>query len=130
MGAMLIGMITGGIAWACFIAINIVLACVIFTDAHRKKMKSAVWAVMALLFSFYAVPVYIIVRIKISRLKCGSCGTRVKNDDCFCAVCGNAVKKIDDGAIAKKVILYVLAAFMFFGVLCALYVEFITKLNP
>ena len=129
MGAMLVGMITGGIAWICFITINIVLTAIISIDAHRHKMKTVIWTVMVLLFSFYAVPVYIIVRIKIARLKCSSCGTRVNNNDCFCTVCGSAIKKIDDGAIAKKVFLYVLAAFAIISVLGGLYVTIITELD-
>ena len=129
MGAMLVGIITGGIAWICFITINIVLTAIISIDAHRHKMKTVLWAVMLLLFSLYAVPVYIIVRIKIARLKCSSCGTRVNNNDCLCTVCGNAVKKIDEGAIAKKVILYILAAFAIISVLGGLCVTLITELD-
>ena len=129
MGAMLVGIITGGIAWICFITINIVLTAIISIDAHRHKMKTVLWAVMVLLFSLYAVPVYIIVRIKIARLKCSSCGTRVNNNDCLCTVCGNAVKKIDEGAIAKKVILYILAAFAIISVLGGLCVTLITELD-
>lgn len=130
MGAMLIGMITGGIAWICFIIINLLLASLVFIDAYRHKMKAVIWAIMVLLFNLYAIPVYIIVRIKIARLKCGSCGTKVKNSDSFCSACGNAVKKIDDGAIAKKVILYVLAAFMIFEIIGMLYIVIVSELNP
>lgn len=129
MGAMLIGMITGGIAWICCIAISLLLAVVIFIDAYRHKMKAVIWAVMALLFNFYAVLVYIIVRIKIARLKCGSCGTRVGENKAFCPECGTEVKKIDDGAIAKKVVLYVLAAVAIISVLGGLYVTIITELD-
>ncbi len=130
MGAMLIGMITGGIAWICFIIMNLLLIAIISIDAYRHKMKTVLWAVMVLLFSFYAVPVYIIVRIKIACLKCSSCGTKVKNNDSFCSVCGNAVKKIDDGAIAKKVVLYVLAAYAIFHVLGMTYIVIVSVLNP
>ena len=129
MGAMLIGMITGGIAWLCFIVITLTLAAIVFIDAYRHKMKTLLWAVAVLLFSFYAIPVYIIVRIKIARLKCSSCGARVNNNECLCTVCGNAVKKIDDGAIAKKVVLYALAVFAIISVLGGLYVAFITALD-
>ncbi len=130
MGAMIVGLITGSIAWLCFITMNLVLAAVIFFDARRHKMKPVIWAVMALLFSFYAVPVYIIVRVKIARLKCSSCGAKVAYGNSFCMVCGSPLKKFDDGAIAKKVILCVVAASVGFSIIGALYVEIVSRLNP
>ncbi len=127
---MIVGMITGGIAWACFIAFNILLTAVIFIDAYRHKMKAVIWALMTLLFSFYSLPVYIFVRIKMVTLKCASCGTKVGENKNFCPVCGTEIGKIDDGAIAKKVIKYVLIAFAVFSVLGGLYVTIVTELNP
>lgn len=129
MGAMLIGMVTGGIMMAYIIVSTVIYAVIIFIDAYRHKMKAVLWAVMALLFNLWSLPVYIIVRIKIARLKCGSCGAKVKNNENFCTGCGNAVRKIDDGAIAKKVILYVLAAIAVISVLGGLYVTIITELD-
>lgn len=129
MGAMLIGMVTGGIAMACFVAITIVYAAIIFIDAYRHKMKAVIWTVMALLFNFWSLPVYIIVRIKIANLKCTSCGTKVGSKKLFCPECGTQVKRIDDGTIAKKVILYVVAAFAIISVLGGLYVTIITELD-
>ncbi|MBQ2903212.1 MAG: zinc ribbon domain-containing protein [Clostridia bacterium] len=129
MGAMLVGMITGGIAWICFIAMTVILAAIVFIDAYRHKMKAWIWAVMVLLFNFYALPVYIVIRIKIARLKCGSCGAKIRNAENFCTGCGNPVKKIDDGKIAKKVILYVLAAYVIFLILGMLYISIITALD-
>ncbi len=117
LGAMLIGMITGGIAWICFIAMTFILAAVIFIDAYRHKMKAVLWAVMALLFNFYSLPVYIFVRIKMAKLKCASCGTKVGQKKNFCPVCGAEAPKFDDGAIAKKVIKYVLIAVAVFVVI-------------
>ena len=129
MDAMLIGLITGGAVMAFIVVITVVYAVVIFIDAYCHKMKAFLWGLMALLFNFWSLPVYIFVRIKIARMKCGSCGTKVKNTQSFCTECGNAVKKIDDGAIAKKVILCVLAASVIISVLGALYVMIVTELD-
>lgn len=130
MGAMIIGLITGSIAWISFITMNLILATVIFFDARRHKMKPVIWAVMALLFSFYAVPVYIIVRVKIARLKCTSCGAKTAYGNNYCTVCGSPLKKFDDGAVAKKVILGVIIAFAGISIIGALYVEIVSRLNP
>ena len=111
MGAMLISMVTGGIAMICIIAITAVYAAVIFIDAYRHNMKAFRWAFMAFFFNLYMLPVYIYVRVKIATLKCQSCGERVGGDKDFCPECGTAVQKVDDGKIAKKVILCVLAAY-------------------
>ncbi len=129
MGAMLVGMITGGIAWICFIIITLTLAAIVFIDAYRHKMKAVLWGLMVLLFNFYAIPVYIIIRIKIARMKCGSCGAKVSNTENFCTECGNPIKKIDDGKIAKKVILCVIAAYIIFLILGMLYISIVTALD-
>ena len=129
MGAMLVGMITGGIAWICFIIISIILATIVFIDAYRHKMKAVLWGLMVLLFNFYALTVYVIIRIKIARLKCGSCGTKVSNSENFCTGCGSPIKKIDDGKIAKKIILYVIAAIAVISVIGGLYVAIVTELD-
>lgn len=114
LGAMLIGMITGGIAWIfCIIGICI-YAAVIFIDAYRHNMKAVLWGLMALLFNFYSLPVYIFVRIKMANFRCASCGTKVGQKKNFCPVCGAEVPKYDDGAVAKKVIKYVLIAIAVF----------------
>ena len=126
MGAMIIGLITGGIFWLSFIVMNIVLASVIFFDARRHKMKPVIWAVMALLFGLYAVPVYIIVRVKIARLKCTSCGMQAVYGNNYCTVCGSPLKKFDDGAVAKKVILGVVIAFVGISIIGAVYTALIS----
>ncbi len=129
MGAMLIGMITGGIAWICFIITTLILSVVIFIDAYRHNMKAVLWAVMAILFNFYSLPVYIFVRIKMATLKCASCGTKVGQKKKYCTVCGAEVPNFDDGAIAKKVIKYVIIALAAFGILGGVYVAVVTELN-
>lgn len=129
MGAMLIGMVTGGIAMVCLVAMIILYAAIIFIDAYRHKMKAVLWAVMALLFNLWSLPVYIIVRIKMANLKCASCGTKVGSKKLFCPECGTEVKKIDDGAIAKKVIMYVLAAYAVFFTLGMLWIILVENIN-
>lgn len=130
LGAMFIGLLTGGVAWLCFIIINFLLAAVIFIDAYRHSMKAVLWGLMVLLFSFYSLPVYIYVRIKMANLKCESCGAKVGQKKNFCPVCGTEVKKFDDGAVAKKVIKYVLIAFAAFSLFGSIYVAVVNMINP
>lgn len=122
LGAMLIGMIGGGIAMACIIVSTLILAAVVFIDAYRHNMKAWLWALMALLFNYYSLPVYVYVRIKKATLKCGSCGTKVGEKLNFCPNCGAEVRKIDDGAIAKKVLKYVLIGIAIFSVIGVAYI--------
>ncbi len=129
LGAMTIGLIGGGIAWLCFITFTCLLAAVIFIDAYRHKMKAVLWCVMALLFNFYSLPVYIYVRIKMANIKCESCGEKVGQKKNFCPVCGTEVPKFDDGAFAKKVIKYVLIAVAAFSVLGSIYVALTGIIN-
>lgn len=129
LGAMTIGLIGGGIAWLCFITFTFLLAAVIFIDAYRHKMKAVLWCVMALLFNFYSLPVYIYVRIKMANIKCESCGEKVGQKKNFCPVCGTEVPKFDDGAFAKKVIKYVLIAVAAFSVLGSIYVALTGIIN-
>lgn len=130
LGAMIIGMISGGIMMF-FIAIEIiVLAVIIYFDARRHNLKAFLWAVTALLFNYYSLPFYIYVRIKTANLKCESCGTKVGQKNNFCPVCGAQVKKFDDGAFAKKVIKYVLIAVAAFSLLGSIYVALTGIINP
>lgn len=107
MGAMLVGMATGLMAMF-FIAVEkIIIAVALFVIAHRQGMNAVKWAVAGFLLDFWTILVYIIVRIKIANLKCASCGEKVGKNAEFCPNCGERVKKIDDGEIAKKFVLYV-----------------------
>lgn len=128
-GAMIIGMIGGGIAMAIMVVTIIIYAAIIFIDAYRHNMKAPLWALIALLFNFYSLPVYVIVRIKMATLKCASCGTRVGQKKNFCPECGAEVPKFDDGAIAKKVIKYVLIAVALFSVFGGIYVGLTDVIN-
>ena len=108
LGAMLIGMIGGGIAMFCIALMIIVDAVIIFIDAHRHGMNAVAWLIMALLFNLYSLPFYIYARIKVATLKCPSCGTKVNNKDNFCPACGAQAPKFDDRAFAEKVMKVVL----------------------
>lgn len=130
MGAMIIGMITGGIAMAWFIAITFLYVVIVFIDAYRHKMKAVLWAAIALLFNFWSLPVYVYVRIKIATLKCPSCGGKVSNDKNFCSCCGTEIKKVDDGAIAKKFLKYVLIGWAVFSVIGVAYTALTSIWNP
>lgn len=130
MGAMLVGMATGIAAMIFAVVLQIIIALGLFIDAHRHKMKAVNWAIAGFIFHFWILPVYIIVRIKTANLKCVSCGKRVGENKDFCPECGTAVQKIDDGAIAKKFVLYVLAALAVFVVLGTVYTVIVTELNP
>lgn len=129
LGAMFIGMIGGGIAMACIIVSTLILAVIIFIDAYRHNMKAWLWALMAVLFNYYSLPVYVYVRIKKATLKCGSCGTKVGEKLNFCPNCGAEVRKIDDGAIAKKVLKYVLIGIAIFSVIGVAYITIDGILN-
>ncbi len=108
LGAMLIGMIGGGFAMICIVLMIIVDAVIIFIDAHRHGMNAVAWLIMALLFNLYGLPFYIYARIKKANLKCSSCGTKLKQKEDFCHVCGAEAPQFDDGAFAEKVIKVIL----------------------
>ncbi len=94
MGAMLIGMATGGFALACCaVIVNIVAAVIIFIDARRRKMKAALWLFMALFFGLAVVPFYLIIKMKIIKQKCSWCGAKVDKDSVFCMQCGTKIEK-------------------------------------
>ena len=129
LGAMLIGMISGGIMMFLIAVETVVFAAIIYFDARRHNLKPILWAVTALLFNFYSLPFYIYVRIKTANLKCGSCGTKVGQKSDFCPACGTEIKKFDDGAFAKKVIKYVIIAVAAFSLLGVIYVAITAYIN-
>lgn len=122
LGAMFIGMIGGGIAWIIMIVSIWIFAAIIFIDAFRHGMKAWLWALAALLFNYYSLPVYIYVRIKKATLKCPSCGTKVGDKVKFCKGCGIEAPKYDDGAVAKKFLKYVLIALAIFSIIGIAYI--------
>lgn len=102
MDAMIIGMITGGIAWMIFIVSSIINAVVMFFLARYLKMNSLRWAVSGLIFNFYSELLFVAALIAMKTRKCKACGTRVENIDGFCVNCGEKISKLDDGKFALK----------------------------
>ncbi|MEE1138773.1 MAG: zinc ribbon domain-containing protein [Acutalibacteraceae bacterium] len=130
LGAMVIGMITGGIMMAVIAVVTVIYAIIIYFDARRHNMKAVLWAVMALIFNLYSLPVYIFVRIKIANLRCTACGIKVGEGKNFCPECGAEIKKVDDGTIAKKVIIGVLIAWAIISILGGIYTAVVSNINP
>ena len=130
LGAMIIGMITGGFMMAFIAAVTVIYAIIIYFDARRHGMKAILWAVLALIFSLYSLPVYVFVRVKIATLKCASCGVRVGEGKNFCPECGAEIKKVDDTAIAKKVIIGVVIAAVSVYILFGIYMIIVNNVNP
>lgn len=117
LGAMLIGMIGGGIAMFLFFLMTVTEAVIVFFDARCHGMNAVLWGVTALLFNFYSLPFYIYARVKSATVICSSCGTKVGNKNNFCPKCGTEVQKFDDAAFCKKVLKIVLiVAAVFYGV--------------
>ncbi len=117
MFAMLVGMVTGVMAMAGIIIEKIIIAAALFFVARRQGMNAPNWLIAGVLLDFWTVLVYIIVRIKIAKQKCASCGERVGKAAVYCSNCGEKVKKIDDGAIAKKFVLGVVISIAVFSVI-------------
>ncbi len=110
MGAMLVGMVTGMFAMGFAVIIHIIYLVILFVDAKRSGLQAVNWLVAGLVLNLWSLPVYIAVRIKTAKLKCDSCGAKYGSNKAFCPNCGAAVKKFDDGKIAERLILGVIAA--------------------
>lgn len=133
MGAMLVGMATGFAAMAfSFIIIGfsvvarVVIAIVICRKAQRLNMNSGLWVVSGFFLGLWIVPVYIIVKRKMTLLKCTACGQQIENGAKFCVSCGTPVKSFDDGAFLKKVLSIAAVAFVAVYIISGVYYTFIT----
>lgn len=102
MGAMIVGMITGGIAWIIFIISSIINAVIMFFLARYLKMNSLKWAISGLILNFYCEVFFVAALIAMKTRKCKSCGARVENIDGYCVNCGKEISKLDDGKFALK----------------------------
>lgn len=102
MGAMIIGMITGGIAWMMLIISSIINAVIMFFLARYLKMNSVKWAISGLILNFYCEVFFVIALIAMKTRKCKSCGARVENIDGCCVNCGEKITKLDDGKFAIR----------------------------
>lgn len=121
MGAMIIGMITGGIAWMMFIISSIINAVIMFFLARYLKMNSVKWAISGLILNFYCEVFFVIALIAMKTRKCKACGTRVENIDGFCVNCGEKISKLDDGKFALRYpFIIFLIIFAVFALLCVI----------
>lgn len=133
MGAMLVGMATGFAAMAFSFAIigfslvtRTVVALVIRWKTRRLNMNSGLWAVSGFFLGLWIVPVYIIVKRKMTLLKCTACGQQIENGAKFCVSCGTPVKAFNDGAFLKKVLLIAAVVFVAVYIINGVYYTFIT----
>lgn len=133
MGAMLVGMATGFAALAFSFAIigfsvvmRVVIALVIRVKARQLNMDSGLWAVSGFFLGLWIVPVYIIVKRKMTLLKCTACGQQIEHGANFCVSCGAPVKAFDDGAFLKKVLLIAAVVFVAVYIVSGVYYTFIT----
>lgn len=101
MGAMLIGMVTGGIMMAVLGTITLVLCIAVFIDSRRHGMKTGWWIVAVLICSVYTIVPYVAVRVKKARRKCPVCLSKVGENDSYCESCGTQLKEINDARVAK-----------------------------
>lgn len=125
MGAMLVGMVTGltAMAFLCvFIFIErIIITVALFFIARHHGMKAVKWAVGGFFFGFLAIADYIYVIYKMSNRKCSSCGAKAGRDADFCTNCGAAVEKVNEGALVKKSVKYMLIVWAAFEILAMAY---------
>ncbi len=134
MGAMLIGMVTGFAAMAflfLFIfAERIIITVALFFIARRQCMKAVKWAVGGFFFGFLAVADYIYVIYKMTNRKCPSCGAKTGRNTDFCANCGTAVEKADEGALVKKSVKYMIIVWAAFEILAMAYMIIVETVIP
>lgn len=102
MGAMIIGMITGGIAWIMLIISSIINAVIMLFLARYLKMNSVKWAISGLILNIYSEIFFVAALIAMKTRKCKSCGARIENIDGYCVNCGEKISKLDDGKFALK----------------------------
>ncbi len=125
MGAMLIGMITGGIMMAVLGTITLVLCIAVFIDSRRHGMKTGWWIVATLICNFYTVVPYVAVRVKKARRKCPACSSKAGENDSYCESCGSQLKEVNDAKVAKIFIV----VFWLASVIAMIVSELITALT-
>ena len=125
MGAMLIGMVAGGIMMAVLGTVTLVLGIAVFIDSRRHGMKTGWWIVAVLICSVYTIVPYVAVRVKKAHRKCGTCSSKAGENDSYCESCGSKLKEINDAGVAKIFIVVVWAA----SVIAMIASELITALT-
>ena len=101
MGAMMIGMVAGGIMMAVMGTVTLVLGIAVFIDSRRHGMKTGWWIVAVLICSVYTVIPYVAVRIKKAHRKCPVCSSKAGEKDSYCESCGSQLKEVNDARVAK-----------------------------
>lgn len=107
MGAMLIGMITGGIAWIMFIISSIINAVIMFFLARYLRMNSVKWGISGLVLNFYSEIFFVVALIAMKTRKCKSCGKKIENIDGYCVNCGEKITKLDESKFALRYPLFI-----------------------
>lgn len=125
MGAMLIGMVAGGIMMAVLGTVTLALGIAVFIDSRRHGMKTGWWIVAVLICSVYTIVPYVAVRVKKAHRKCGICSSKAGENDSYCESCGSKLKEINDAGVAKIFIVVVWAA----SVIAMIASELITALT-
>lgn len=87
-----------------FICTAILVAIIAF-EAYKNKMNVLWWSIGAVVFSYLVLIPFIIVNLKIDKLKCPECGTSTKNNTGICPNCSASVKRIDDKKIIQCIVL-------------------------
>ncbi len=105
MGAMLVGILTTFIMTPILIFLMVLYATLIGVLAYKLHMSVLWWALMALLFNYWAIVPFVIIALKIGLKKCHRCGKKTKNNTGACPHCGEKVKRTDDVKIVKKILL-------------------------
>ena len=87
-----------------FICTAIFVAIIAF-EAYKNKMNVLWWSIGAAVFSYLVLIPFIIVNLKIDKLKCPECGASTKNNTAICPNCSASVKRIDDKKIIQRIVL-------------------------
>lgn len=87
-----------------FICTSIFVAIMAFA-AYKSRMNVLWWSIGSIVFSYLVLIPFIIVNLKIDKLKCPECGASTKNNTGVCPDCNANVKRIDDKKIIQRLVL-------------------------
>lgn len=84
---------------------TVIFVVIIAFAAYKNKMNVLWWSIGAVVFSYLVLIPFIIVSLKIDKLKCPECGASTKNNTGICPNCNANVKRIDDKKIIQRIVL-------------------------
>ena len=84
---------------------TVILVATIAFAAYKNKMNVLWWSIGAVVFNYLVLIPFIIVSLKIDKLKCPECGTSTKNNTGICPNCNASVTRIDDKKIIQSIVL-------------------------